>query len=46
MWGSGLEEVQAVEIMKYMHWSYDEYLNCPLDIIQAIAVRMEIESKK
>lgn len=46
MWGSDLEEIQAVEVMKYMHWNYEDYLNCPLEILQAITVRMGLESKK
>nr|DAQ56667.1 MAG TPA: hypothetical protein [Caudoviricetes sp.] len=32
--------------MKYMHWSYEEYLNCPIEIMEAIVVRMELEAKK
>lgn len=31
--------------MKYMWWSYQDYLACPMDILQAIIVRMELEGK-
>ncbi len=45
MWWSSNEDVLAVEIMKYMWWSYDNYLNTPYIIIQAILIRMNLESK-
>ena len=45
MWWSSNEDVLAVEIMKYMWWSYDDYLNTPYTIIQAILIRMNLESK-
>ncbi len=32
--------------MKYMWWSYEDYLSCPIEILEAIVVRMEIEAKK
>jgi hypothetical protein len=38
-------EILAVEVMKYMWWSYDDYLNTPYDLIQAILIRMDLESK-
>ena len=46
MWGSINKEILAVEIMKYMWWSYEDYLNTPYDLIQAILVRMDLESKQ
>ena len=45
MWWSSNEDVLAVEIMKYMWWSYDDYLYTPYDLIQAILIRMDLESK-
>ena len=46
MWGSINKEILAVEVMKYMWWSYEDYLNTPYDLIQAILVRMDLESKQ
>lgn len=46
MGGTNLEEIQAVEVMKYMRRSYEDYLNTPLEILQAVLVRMEMEAKK
>ncbi len=45
MWGSRNEIILAIEIMKYMWWSYEDYLNTPYIIIQAILIRMQLESK-
>ena len=45
MWGSRNEIILAIEIMKYMWWSYEDYLDTPYDIIQAILIRMQLESK-
>ena len=46
MWWSSNEDILAVEIMKYMWRSYEDYLDTPYIIIQAILVRMNIESKQ
>ena len=46
MWGSINKEILAVEVMKCMWWSYEDYLNTPYDLIQAILVRMDLESKQ
>lgn len=46
MWWSSNEDILAVEIMKYMWWSYDDYLDAPYTIIQAILIRMNLESKQ
>ena len=46
MWWSKSEVILAVEVMKYMWWSYEDYLNAPYDLIQAILIRMDLESKK
>ena len=45
MWWSSNEDILAVEIMKYMWWSYDDYLNTPYNIIQAVLIRMNLECK-
>jgi hypothetical protein len=45
MWWTNNTEILAVEVMKYMWWSYDDYLNTPYDLIQAILIRMDLESK-
>ena len=45
MWGCKNEDILAVEVMKYMCWSYEDYLNTPYDLIQAILIRMDLESK-
>ena len=45
MCGSRNEIILAIEIMKYMWWSYEDYLDTPYDIIQAILIRMQLESK-
>ena len=39
------EEILAVEVMKYMSRSYQDYMNTPYDLIQAILIRMDLESK-
>lgn len=46
MWGSINTDILAVEVMKYMWRSYDDYLNTPYDLIQAILIRMDLESKQ
>ena len=46
MWWSRSELILAVEVMKYMGWSYEDYLNTPYELVQAILVRMDLESKK
>ena len=46
MWWSNNPEILAVEVMKYMWWSYEDYLNTPYDLIQAILIRMSLESKQ
>ena len=46
MWWSKSELILAVEVMKYMWWSYEDYLNTPYELVQAILVRMDLESKK
>ena len=46
MWGSKSELILAVEVMKYMWWSYEDYLNTPYELIQAILIRMQYESKQ
>ena len=46
MWWSKSEVILAVEVMKYMWWSYEDYLNTPYELVQAILVRMDLESKK
>ena len=45
MWWTRNELILAVEIMKYMNRSYEDYLNTPYDLIQAILIRMDLESK-
>lgn len=44
--GTSLEEIKAVEVMKYMCWSYENYLDCPIEILEAIVVRMGLEQLK
>ncbi len=46
MWWTDNQIILAVEIMKYMWWSYSQYLSTPYDILQAILIRMDIESKQ
>ena len=46
MWWSNIPEILAVEVMKYMGCSYEDYLNTPYDLIQAILIRMDLESKQ
>ena len=46
MWWTNNPEILAVEVMKYMWWSYEDYLNTPYDLIQAILIRMSLESKQ
>jgi hypothetical protein len=46
MWWTKMEEIKAVEVMKYMWWSYEDYLNTPIDIIDTIFIRMDLESKQ
>ena len=46
MWWSKSELILAVEVMKYMGWSYEDYLNTPYELVQAILIRMDLESKK
>ena len=46
MWGTNNPEILTVEVMKYMWWSYEDYLNTPYDLIQAILIRMSLESKQ
>lgn len=46
MWGSVNEDILAVEVMKYMWRSYNDYLDTPYDLIQAILIRMDLESKQ
>ncbi len=45
MWWTKNEEILAIEIMKCMWRSYQEYLDTPYIIIQAILIRMQLESK-
>lgn len=45
MWWTNNQDILAVEIMKYMWRSYEEYLSTPYDIIQTILVRIDLESK-
>lgn len=46
MWWTKNEEILAIEIMKYMSRSYEEYLSTPYSIIQWILIRMDLESKQ
>ena len=46
MWWTNNQEILAVEVMKYMGRSYENYLNTPYDLIQAILIRMSLESKQ
>lgn len=46
MWWTNNEEILAIEIMKYMSWSYEEYLDTPYSLIQWILIRMDLESKQ
>ena len=46
MWWTNNPDILAVEVMKYMWWSYEDYLNTPYDLIQAILIRMSLESKQ
>ena len=46
MWWTNNSDILAVEVMKYMWWSYEDYLNTPYDLIQAILIRMSLESKQ
>ena len=46
MWWTNNPDILAVEVMKYMGWSYEDYLNTPYDLIQAILIRMGLESKQ
>lgn len=41
MWWTKNEEILAIEIMKYMWRSYQDYLDTPY----AILIRMQLESK-
>jgi len=45
MWGTNNQDILAVEVMKYMWRSYEEYMNTPYDILQTILVRIDLESK-
>lgn len=45
MWWSTNELILAVEIMKYMNRTYQEYLNTPYEILQTILIRMDLENK-
>ena len=45
MWWTRNELILAVEIMKYMNRSYEDYLDTPYEIIEAILIRMDLESK-
>ena len=45
MWWTNNSEILAVEVMKYMWRSYEDYLNTPYELIQAILIRMDLESK-
>ena len=45
MWWTNNPEILAVEVMKYMWRSYEDYLNTPYELIQAILIRMDLESK-
>ena len=45
MWWTNNLEILAVEVMKYMWRSYEDYLNTPYELIQAILIRMDLESK-
>jgi len=45
MWWTRNELILAVEIMKYMNRSYEDYLDTPYEIIEAILIRMSLESK-
>lgn len=36
MWWTKMEEIKAVEVMKYMWWSYEDYLNTPIDIVSKL----------
>ena len=46
IWWTKNEEILAIEIMKYMWRSYQDYLDTPYAIIQTILIRMQLESKK
>ena len=45
MWWTRNELILSVEIMKYMNRSYEDYLDTPYEIIEAILIRMDLESK-
>lgn len=45
MWWTNNPEILAVEVMKYMWRSYEDYLNTPYELIQTILIRMDLESK-
>ena len=35
MWWTNNTEILAVEVMKYMWWSYDDYLNTPYEDLES-----------
>lgn len=46
MWWTDNEIIHDVEVMKYMWRSYSEYMETPQEIVDAVVVRMSLESKK
>lgn len=41
-----MPEITIIEIMKYMGWNYEDYLNCPITIVDGILARMKVESEQ
>lgn len=46
MWGGKMSEIEAVEIMKYMGWTYDQLMTTPILIIETIKIRMSLEAQQ
>lgn len=46
MWWEYIEEIEIVEVMKYMWRSYDQFMDAPSMIIDTIKIRMSLEAKK
>jgi hypothetical protein len=46
MWWEYIEEIEIVEVMKYMWRSYDQFINTPFIIIDTVKTRMSLEAKQ
>mgnify|MGYP006928503110 CR=1 FL=1 len=46
MWWKVTQEMEIVEIMKYMWWSYNDFSVAPYEIIDTIKIRMSLEWKE